>query len=88
LCDLPRTVPRLLIVLEFESQVRSPVRTDEAALQEARVADRPEATAPVTSASTRGIGDAERDLVLDAKSKEKPRAQRCTNFWIAANDWP
>ena len=35
-----------------------------------------------------GICDVEHDLVLNAKSKEEPRAQRRTNFWIAANDWP
>jgi hypothetical protein len=80
-------VPRLLNVLGFEWQVRTP-RTDQAAPQEARLADRPEVTAPVTSASTKGNCDVEHDLVLNAKSKEEPRAQRRTNFWIAANDWP
>jgi hypothetical protein len=52
--DLPRSVPRLLNVLGFEWQVRTP-RTDQAAPQEARVADRPEVTAPVTSPSTKAF---------------------------------
>jgi hypothetical protein len=80
-------VPRLLNVLGFEWQIRTP-RTDQAAPQKGPGRDRPEVTAPVTSASTKAFVTFEHDLVLNAKSKEEPRAQRRTNFWIAANDWP
>ena len=63
-------------------------RTDQAAPQEARVADRPEVPAPVTSASTKAFVTSSMTSMLNAKSKEEPRAQRRTKFWIAANDWP
>jgi hypothetical protein len=75
-------------VLGFEWQVRTHARTDQAALQAVRDADRPEVPAPVTKRLQEGIRDIEHDLELNAKSKEEPRAQRRTNFWIAANDWP
>ena len=71
--DLPRPVPRLLNVLGFEWQVRTP-RTDQAAPQEAQGRGPSRGHCPGHQRLHEGICDVEHDLVLNAKSKEEPRA--------------
>jgi hypothetical protein len=86
---LPRPLPRPTEnVLGFESQVKSHATTDQAALQEGPRCGPTRGPYPGHQRPHEGIRDIEHDLELNAESKEEPRVQRHTNFWIAANDWP